>query len=423
MCMKLPSLKSDYVRDKTVIVRVDYNVPLKKVGDRLEVADDRRIVASLETIRFLLQNQAKVILISHLGRPKSADDLSLSLKPIADYLTLVQKLPCQFLPGFNFSNLKQAIDQADCPCLFMLENLRFDKGEKQADKSFAQGLASLAEIYVNEAFSTTHRQHASTYTLAKLLPHFAGFGLIKEVETLSLMLQNPLRPFVCVIGGAKIGDKVEAITHLAQKADIILTGGGIANTFLEAEGIEIFRSPTKEKETVEQNDKSGTTFAHQIIQAHKHERMLKDGYIPLPKILYPVDVIAAKTIEEQNARNTQVFDLTHDMRDKQEKEQWLYLDIGPKTQRLYREIISQAETVFWNGPMGVWENPAFATGTQKVAQAIADGDVTSIIGGGDTIAATDHYGLSRLYSYISTGGGATLQLLSGKLNCGISALI
>lgn len=423
MCMKLPSLKSEHVRGKTVIVRVDYNVPLKKVGDRLEITDDRRIIASLETIRFLLQNQAKVILISHLGRPQSADDLHLSLQPIAEYLTNAQKLPCQFFPKFNFPEIKLNIDRTKNPTLFMLENLRFDKREKQDDLGFARELASLAEIYVNEAFSTTHRKHASTYTLAKLLPHFAGFGLIKEVETLSLMLQNPIRPFVCVIGGAKIGDKVEAITHLAQKADIILTGGGIANTFLEAEGIEIFRSPTKEKEEIEHHKSSGATFAHQIIQAHKHERMLKDGYIPLPKILYPVDVIAAKSIDEQNAQNTQIFDLTHDMRDTLEREKWLYLDIGPKTQRLYREIISQAETVFWNGPMGVWENPIFGNGTWKIARAIADGDVTSIIGGGDTIAATDHYDLNRLYSYISTGGGATLQLLSGKLNPGIEVLL
>ncbi len=421
--MKLPSLSPEVIAKKRVIVRVDYNVPLQKTGDRLAVADDRRILASLDTIRFLLENQAQVILITHLGRPKSDQDKHLSLQPIANYLINQQKLDCQFLPTLDPKTIKSSLDQANHPALFLLENLRFNPKEKENDAGFARQLANLADVYVNEAFSTTHRKHTSTYALAKLLPHFAGFGLIKEVETLGKMLQNPLRPFVCVIGGAKISDKVEAITHLAEKADIILTGGGIANTFLHAEGIEIFRSTAQEKQSLNQDVEDPTQFAHDLIKAHKHERMLKDGYIPLPRILYPIDVVGSFSLDEKDPNKLVNFDLSQDMKDQKEHEKWLYADIGPKTQRLYKEIISQAETVFWNGPMGVWENPLFAAGTHKLALAIAQADVTSILGGGDTIGAIDHFGLSGQYSYISTGGGATLELLSGKLNPGIAVLI
>ena len=420
--MKLPIISAQAVRNKTVLVRVDYNVPLKKVGNNLEVADERRILASLETIQFLLQNQAKVILLSHLGRPKSDQDKQLSLQPVVSYFQKKHRLNCHFLPNLNFAEIKKELDQDQAGQLFLLENLRFDPREKQNDLAFAQQLASLGDVFVNEAFSTTHRKHASTYSLAKLLPHFAGFGLIKEVETLEKLLTDPLRPFVCVIGGAKISDKVEAITSLAQKADIVLIGGGIANTFLAAEGIEVFRSATEESHVVkDQTDHA--EFAGNLIKAHQHERMLKDGYIPLPKILYPVDVVAAPSAQETNRGKLQAFELTHDMKNQEEHKKWQFLDIGPKTQRLYREIISQAETIFWNGPMGVWENSLFASGSHKIAQAIADADATSIVGGGDTISAIDHFGLSRQYSYISTGGGATLQLLSGQLNPGIAVLL
>lgn len=420
--MQLPKINPQQVSGKTVLVRVDYNVPLKKVGDTLEIADDRRILASLETIHFLLQNHAKVVLLSHLGRPKNDQDQHLSLKPIVSYFSRRHRLNCQFLPKLNFAEIRQKIDRENFGQLFLLENLRFDPGEKTNDLAFGKKLAGLGDIFVNEAFSTSHRKHASTYTLAKLLPHFAGFGLIKEVETLEKLLAKPPRPFVCVIGGAKIADKVEAISNLAQKADVVLIGGSVANTFLAAEGIEIFRSRTEEMQQIKgQMDHS--QFASDLIKAHRHERMLKDGYIPLPKILYPTDVIAGLSLEEKSFKEVQIFELTYGMKDQKEHEKWQFLDIGPKTQRLYREIISQAGTIFWNGPMGVWENPLFAHGTHKIAQSIADADATSIVGGGDTINAIDHFGLNRGYSYISTGGGATLQLLSGDLNPGIAILL
>jgi len=257
-----------------------------------------------------------------------------------------------------------------------------------------------------------------------LLPHFAGFGLIREVNTLEKLLLNPTRPFVCLIGGGKISDKVPAIANLAQKADIVLTGGSVANTFLSAEGIEVFRSKIEE-ETKSNLKIQYRDVALDLIKIHKHEKMLKDGYIPLPKIVSPVDALGGLSIDETNLKNTKIFDLTHDMQDQKEKEKWQYFDIGPKTQRLYQEIIAQAKTVFWNGPMGVWENPIFAQGTKIIAQAVAKlnqkPSTISVLGGGDTLACVDHFGLNN-FSYLSTGGGATLELLSGSLNPGIAVL-
>lgn len=406
--------KEHDVAGKTVLVRVDYNVPLEKSRSTIVVKDDKRIAQSIETLHFLMRAGAKVVLLSHLGRPKSPEDVHLSLRPVATVLQKKYHIPCSFLPKITGEEVRTAISELKFGSVLLLENLRFHQGEKSADPNFVKELASLGDVYVNEAFSSLHRKHASTYLLPQKMPSFAGFDLAREVATLQAMLTEPKRPFICLIGGAKISDKVSAIRELAKRADAILIGGGIANNFFKAEGLEIYRSFTEEATQAVDTTTDYTKLAQQLIAEHKHERLLKDGYIPLPKIIYPIDVVAAPSIDEKNKNKTELIDLTHDMLDQVEKTRLVYADIGPKTTRLYSELLLHAETIFWNGPMGVWENDLFASGTHKLACAVADSQATSIIGGGDTIAAIDHFGLGSAYSHISTGGGASLEFLSGN---------
>lgn len=419
--LQVPTISD--VAHKTVIVRVDYNVPLQTEHSVTTVKDDKRIAQSIETIHFLLQAKAKVVLISHLGRPKSTADSHLSLRPVAALLQKKYHLDCKFVAETVGDQARSAVASLGEGELLLLENLRFHPEEKAGDQAFTKQLAALGDVYINEAFSSLHRKHASTYYLPQLLPHFAGFDLYREVDTLTKLLTKPKRPFICLIGGAKIADKVDAIKELANLADAVLIGGGIANNFFKAEGLEIYRSFTQES-TQASNDgeMDYTELAKSLIAEHKHERLLKDGYIPLPKIIYPVDVVAAPHIDETDKDKSKVLDLSHDMLDQEEHKQLVYADIGPKTIRLYREILLQAETIFWNGPMGVWENQLFSAGTHKLACAVADAAATSIIGGGDTIAAIDSFGLGSAYSYISTGGGASLEFLSGAELPGLTAL-
>lgn len=419
--LKTPKIED--VANKTVLVRVDYNVPLESQRSKITVKDDKRIAQSVETIHFLLKAGAKIVLLSHLGRPKHASDSQLSLAPVASHLQKKFHLPCTFVADTIGETAQEAIARMHPGEILLLENLRFYPEEKTADPNFAHQLAKLGEVYINEAFSSLHRKHASTFLLPQLLPNFAGFDLAREVATLNKLLTEPRKPFICLIGGAKIADKVDAIKVLATRADAILIGGGIANNFFKAEGLEIYRSFTQEaNQMATQTNTDFTQLAKELIAEHKHERMLKDGYIPLPKIIYPVDVVAAPSIEENEQKKTQVLDLSHDMLDRPEHEKLVYADIGPKTVRLYSEILLQAETIFWNGPMGVWENPLFASGTHKLGCAVADATATSVIGGGDTIAAIDHFGLGAAYSYISTGGGASLEFLSGAELPGLAVL-
>lgn len=421
---KLPKTPTaNDIEHKVVLVRVDYNVPLEEKAGELVVSEDRRILASLETISFLQKHDCKVVLLAHLGRPQGPADTKLSLKPIAAHLAGLLHTPCAFVPASSGPEVEAAVAQLPAGGVLLLENLRFDPREKQGSTEFAAQLAGLGEVYINEAFSTLHRNHTSTTFVPKLLPHFAGFGLVKELQALDRLLTQPAKPFVCVIGGAKISDKIEAIEQLANIADCILIGGGVANNFFKAEGLEIYRSFTQEASSVTDQEGNYADLAGKLLSAHKHEHMLKDGYIPLPKIIYPIDVIAAPSIETSNSHQTKEISLASGMADQEEHVKLVYADIGPKTTRLYREILSQAETIFWNGPMGVWENSLFASGTHKVACAIADADATSVLGGGDTLAAVDAFGLAGSYSYLSTGGGAGLEYLSDKPLPGLQALL
>lgn len=412
------------VAGKTVLVRVDFNVPLttQDTGE-VSVADDRRIVAALETMQFLRDAGAKTVLMSHLGRPQGVDH-ALSLAPIATYINTKHGVPVQFVGSDRVvdQQVTTTIEQLENGDIALLENTRFRQCEKKNNPEFSRDLAGLADIYINDAFSSSHRAHASTVGVAELLPSFAGFSLHKEVTMLTQLLEKPKRPFVIVLGGAKISDKVGAISHLAHSADIVLVGGAVANDFLKADGIEIHKSYIEA--TPADLQKEGVDYvqvARQLLDEHRSEKMLKDGYIPLPKILYPLDVIAAQNSEVASESDLEVVDLTHDMADTENDKDLQYLDIGPKTQRLFSELVAHAGTVFWNGPMGVWEQPLFSTGTQKLATTMAQCS-HSIVGGGDTIAAIDHFELAHSFEYVSLAGGATLEFLSGKTLPGVGAL-
>ncbi len=421
MTLKLPSIKD--VENKVVLMRVDYNVPLKTnlITRKITIANDERIKASLKTINFLLKHHATVILISHLGRPKSKQDTYLSLKPIAVHIKKKFKLNVQFIPTCSSIAIKKGLDDIkdSKTKILLLENLRFCPEEKQNHDIFAKELTKYADIYINEAFSTSHRKHTSIYQVTKHLPSFAGFNLNYEVQKFSQLMTQPTKPLVIILGGAKISDKVGAIQHLAKIADIVLVGGAVANSFLQAEGINIYQSYIEDaSSSLKKQHIDYTQIARQLIKQHKTEKMLLNNYIPLPKILYPIDVIASNSIQEKKKKNTIYLDLTKKTNFRKNKH-LLYLDIGPKTIKLYQEIIKQAHTIFWNGPMGTWENKLFSQGTKQIAKQVAKNKYTTIIGGGDTISAVNHFKLKNKYSYVSTAGGATLELLSGHKLIGL----
>lgn len=412
--MKLKLPKPDDVKNKTVIVRVDYNVPLKKNDKGIfEVSNDERISASLETIQFLLKNNSKVVLISHLGRPKSADDTKYSLQPVAEYMKNKLELPVLFSKDCIGKIAENDVFLAKQGEIVLLENLRFHKGEQENDSTFSKQLSKLADVYINEAFSTSHRSHASIVGITKYLKSFAGFSIEKEVSTFTKMMEDPKRPLVIVLGGAKISDKVGAIEHLAKIADIVLVGGAVANSFLKADGLEVYKSFIEDAPAdLKKKNINYTDVACSLIEEHKNERMLMDGYIPLPKIVYPIDVVAGYSLEENSEKRTEIIDLTKE--NGHHDKNLLYLDIGPNTIKLYQEIISNAKTIFWNGPMGVWENPVLDNGSKKIAASVALSTGYSIIGGGDTIACVTHFNLDKQYDYVSAAGGAALDFLSGK---------
>lgn len=421
--MKLRTLTSHAIQNKTVIVRVDYNTPLTRSSKGVpQVADATRITLSIPTIKYLREHNCKIILISHLGRPKGVD-LGLSLEAAARYLQKHHRFPVQFVPEIVGEKTKAAVAAMLPGDVVVLENLRFDEREKKNHASFAKELADLADVYVNDAFSTAHRSHASTTGIADYLPAFAGLTLQKEVETLIELTENPKKPLVVVLGGAKISDKVGAAQNLTSLADIVLVGGAVANSFLKAEGLEIHKSFIEDASAdLKKQNINYTQVAQELMNAHRTEKMLLNGYIPLPKIIYPVDVIAAPSLDTKKQSQVKILDLTKDMADTPNDEELLYLDIGPKTVHLYTEILKQAHTVFWNGPMGVWENPLFESGSKAIGKAIGKAP-NSIIGGGDTISCVHHFNLEKNFTYISGAGGATLEFLGGEALPGLQPLL
>lgn len=420
--MHLKKVTYTAIQNKTVVVRVDYNVALNH-DTPPRIKEDRRMRDSLETLEFLITHNAKIVLLAHLGRPDGKHVEKYSLEPVAKHLEKLLKHPVLFIPQTTGKLVKDAIAAAPQGSVIMVENLRFHTEETDNDAHFAKELAALGDVYVNEAFSASHRSHASIVGITKYLPSYAGFSLEREAQNLAHLMDKPRKPFVVVLGGAKISDKVGALRHLTNLADIVLIGGAIANNFLKAEGFEIYRSFVEEAAKVKDGETEDyTKVASNLIAEHRTEKVLKDGYIPLPKIIYPIDVIAAPSLETTSEQQVQTIDLSHGMKDTDENNKLLYLDIGPNTRKLYKQIISKAGTVFWNGPMGVWENPLFATGSKTIAKAIVDSHAQTVLGGGDTIAAAHHFHYEYKFDYVSAAGGAALEFLSGITLPGLKPL-
>lgn len=415
----LKTVTPKVVKNKTVLLRVDFNVPLTEKNNQLQVADETRIEKALPTIKLLQENQAKIVLLSHLGRPGGKAKKELSLKPVATKLASLltnenqtNKESVKFCPDLTGDKVKTQLKELKSAQILVLENTRFDPREKQNELSLAQELASYAQVYVNESFSAAHREHVSTMGVAQLLPAYAGLAFTEEYQMLTKLTIAPKKPFVAVVGGAKISGKIEAIRNLTKIADVVLVGGGIANNFIKAEGIEVYKSYLEGKVKAEQKqtDKSFVEVAFELLEENKVEKMLLHDYIPLPKIIYPSDVVAARQMK--NPTQTKLVDLT-DGQDNEVGEELMFLDIGPKTQRLYRDIILQANTVFWNGPMGVFEEPEFAEGTRAVAGAVAKTSAETTIGGGDTLRSISSLNLGGRFDHVSAAGGAALELLAG----------
>ncbi len=388
------TVKDVDVRSKRVLVRVDYNVPLDANGN---VSDDKRITASLPTINYLLEQGARIILCSHLGRPKGEVKKEFSLAPVAKRLKeLLPNVNIYFASDCIGEEAQQKAAALKDGEILLLENLRFHKEEEKNDPEFAKKLASLAEIYVSDAFGTVHRAHASTAGVAAYLPAVAGFLIGKELSIMGGALENPERPFVAILGGAKVADKIGVITNLLNKCDTLLIGGGMAYTFFKAMGYEIGDSLL---------DAESIGLAKQLMETAK-----KKGV----KLLLPVDTVVAKAFAADAEHMTVSANAI--------PAGWQGLDIGEKTRELFAAEIKNAKTVIWNGPMGVFEFPEFAKGTEAVAKACAECGGTTIIGGGDSASAVKKLGYADKMTHISTGGGASLEFLEGKVLPGVAAL-
>lgn len=380
------------VKDKKVFCRVDFNVPM----DNGEITDDTRIKAALPTIKHLVDHGAIVILASHLGRPKGKVVEELRLDPVAKRLSDLSGKEILKTDSVYGEEVNKAIEKMSAGDILLIENVRFEAGEEANDPELAQAFADMADLYVNDAFGAAHRAHASTAGVAEKLPAAAGFLMEKEIEVLGKALANPDRPFTAIIGGAKVADKINVIDNLLEKVDNLIIGGGLAYTFVKAQGHEIGKSLLEE-------DK--------IDLAKEFMKKAKDKGV---NFLLPTDAIVADDFAE--SANTKIVDIDEIPAD------WEALDIGPKTRQTYAEIIAESKLIVWNGPMGVFEMNAFAGGTQEVAQALADTDGFSVIGGGDSAAAVEQFGFAQDMDHVSTGGGASLEFMEGKVLPGVEAL-
>lgn len=391
--MDKKSVRDIDVNGKRVLVRVDFNVPLDKSGN---VADDTRIRAALPTIHHLIQNHAKVILVSHLGRPKGKYDERYSLKPIVRRLETLLGQKVDMVEESVGDQPRNAVQQLQGGEVLMLENIRFYADEQKNEDKFSRSLAELAEVFVNDAFGSAHRAHASTEGVARILPGVAGFLMEKEIEMLGKVLSSPEHPFVSVIGGAKVSDKIGVIGNLLKKVDTLLIGGGMANTFLKAKGLEMGKS---------------------FLEGDKVElalELMNKASAAGIKFLLPVDLVVSRAADPDAERKVVSVETV--------PPEWMALDIGPESSKIFGEVIKEAKTVVWNGPMGVFEMDAFAEGTFNIAHAVAESKALTIVGGGDSAAAVKKAGVAEQITHISTGGGASLEFLEGKQLPGIAVL-
>ena len=382
------------VSGKRVLVRCDFNVPMQDG----KITDDIRITSALPTVKYLIENNAKVILMSHMGRPKGEPKPEFSLKPVADRLSQLLGKEVIFAASDVVvdDKVRETAEELQPGQVMLLENVRYRKEETKNEEPFTGQLAQLGEIFVNDAFGTAHRAHCSTAGLAEYMPSVSGFLIEKEVKFLGDALENPERPFVAIMGGAKVGDKIPVIENLLKKVDSLIVVGGMSYTFFKAMGYEIGTSILDE-ESIE--------LAKELMEKAKAVGV---------QLMLPVDTVCAK--EFDNSSEKGVFD-----RDKIPADM-MGMDIGPKTIDMYKKVISTAKTVVWNGPAGVFEMPNFAEGTKAIAEALAKSEAVTIIGGGDSAAAVEQFGYADKMTHISTGGGASLEFLEGKELSGISCL-
>lgn len=381
------------VAGKKVLVRVDFNVPL---NDKGEITDDTRITASLPTIQYLLEQKAAVILMAHLGRPKGQVKPELSLAPVANHLGKLLGKKILFAPDCVGEAAQAAASKLKPGHILLLENLRFHKEEEKNDMEFAEKLASLADLYVNDGFGVSHRAHASVEGVTHFLPAAAGFLLEKEIQYVGQAVTNPLHPFVAIIGGAKVSDKIGVISNLLDKVDTLLIGGGMANTFLAAQGYKMGKSLVEEDKL---------DLAKELLAKAKKNKV---------NMLLPTDLVMAAAFAPDAEHVTEKV--------KNLNQAYMALDIGAETSKAYAEALADAKMIVWNGPMGVFEMDAFCKGTEAVAKAVAKSRATSIVGGGDSVAAIEKLGLAKRITHISTGGGASLEYLEGKVLPGVAAL-
>ena len=380
---------------KKVLLRCDFNVPQDKATGK--ITSDKRIVASLPTIRYLLEHGAAVIACSHLGKPKGEWKESLTLAPVAQRLSELLEIPVEFAKDIVGEDAKAKAAALQPGQVLLLENLRFDKGEEKNDPELAKALASLADVYVSDAFGTVHRAHASTAGVAAYLPAYAGLLVEKELSVMGKALDDPKRPFVAILGGAKVSDKIGVINNLLEKADTIIIGGGMAYTFLKAQGYSVGTSLLEEDKV---------DYAREMIEKAKEKGV---------NLLLPMDTAVHDKFEDVEEFMT--VDVTGI------PDGYMGLDIGPQTIKLFSNAIRGAGTVVWNGPMGVFEFPSFATGTEEVARAVAESGAITIVGGGDSAAAVEKLGFADRMTHISTGGGASLEFLEGKELPGVACLL
>ncbi len=390
--MAMRSVQEADVTGKRVLMRVDFNVPMQEG----KITDDTRITASLPTINNLLERSAAVILVSHLGRPKGKANPDFSLAPVAERLQELLDKPVRFASDVVGPSAKSADADLQAGEVLLLENVRFEAGEEQNDPGFARNLAELANLYVNDAFGAAHRAHASTVGVTEYLPAYAGLLMLGEVGALRKLVDNPEHPFVAILGGAKVSDKIGVIEHLLPRVDSILIGGGMANTFLLAQGVEVGRSLAE----LEFEEK-----ARELLRSSNDQGV---------DIELPVDANVAASLDRSDDSKWVPISAV--------PEDFAIFDIGPGTVQRFAEALEGAKTIFWNGPMGVFETPEFAAGTKGVAELVANSGAFTVVGGGDSVAAIGQMGLADRISHISTGGGASLEFVEGRKLPGLEAL-
>ncbi len=392
--MNKKTIKDIDVAGKRTLCRVDFNVPF---DENKNITDDRRIAAALPTIKYLLDQGAKVVLASHLGRPKGTPNVKFTLTPVAERLEMLLGVPVTKMGDCVGEMVQGAVEGMPVGSVVLLENVRFYAEEEKNDPQFAKQLASLGEVFVNDAFGTAHRAHASTEGVTHHLPSVAGFLMQKELDYLGSVVANPKRPFVAILGGAKVAGKIPVIDNLLEKVDTLIIGGGMLFTFLKAQGHEIGKSLL---------DQEGLALAEQAMEKAKAKGV---------KLLLPDDVVVAAEFKAEAESKVVSVD--------QIPAEWIGMDIGPKTIEAYSCAVREAKTIVWNGPMGVFEMPKFAVGTKAIAIAMAESGATTIVGGGDSAAAVEQMGLAEKMSHVSTGGGASLEFLEGKTLPGVAALM